>query len=536
MQSAAPSRLSRNTDGLFYTGDILTYRITGLTTYNLDRLKVNLKAYVDDAPGTSHIDTFDLYHSRSRESFSESCAKYLKVAQPAIMTELSELIAVLEQERIDSKNDTAKPDEIAMSDEEKEAALTILKSKDLLQIFLSLFDSLGYIGEEKNKLIGVIAVTSRLLADPVSLLFLARSGAGKTGIQNAICKTVPPEHLIQNTRLTGQSLFYREENALKNKVLAIEEDGGMESAMYSIRTMISSQQLSLSTTRTDPKTGKMTVDEYMVKGPLSVFISTTNPAALDDETRQRFLILTIDESQEQTQKILQAQRTKNTLSWYQLTCNESTVARQFHNMQRMLKPYTVVFPDNLKVFWPYGMLQMRREQGKFISLVKAITLLHQYQRKAGTLKRADNTVMEYVQATEGDVELALTLCQDVFARNVDDVSPQGRNLLKNIVDLTKIKLDEHRERNPKSDLQMSQIPFTRKELRLLYGWTNSSASRMLEHLTELGYLGQLGGKQGSTCRYVLLDTGEDDPMLEFRMSQLEESGWQQGGKNKKSMT
>ena len=303
--------------------------------------------------------------------------------------------------------------------------------------------------------------------------------------------------------------------------------------MYSVKTLISSQKLSIATTRTDPKSGKLTVDEYLVYGPVVVFLSTTNPAALDDETRQRFLILTIDESKEQTEKILQAQRSKNTLSWYQLTCDETNVNRLHHNMQRLLKSYTVVFPDDLKVFWPFGIMQMRREQGKFISLVKAITLLHQYQRKTGTLARADGTKMEYVMATQQDIELALSLGKEIFARNVDDVSPTGRNLLRNIVEYVNEKLTLMRETNPSTGLHISEVTFTRKEIRLRYGWGEKQVRVNCDHLVELGYLSALAGGNRTAFRYVLLDTGEDDPIFEFRLRELEQAGWEVKGQNGK---
>ena len=160
------------------------------------------------------------------------------------------------------------------------------------------------------------AAVSRLLSDPLAILILSRSGAGKTRLQDAVCKFVPPESVIQYTRLTGKSLFYKEENSLKHNVLAIEEDEGMQEAMYSIKTLISSQKLSVAATRTDAKTGKLSVDEYTVYGPVVVMVSTTNPNGLTDEEKRRFLILTIDESREQTKSILQMQRHKNRHTWY----------------------------------------------------------------------------------------------------------------------------------------------------------------------------------------------------------------------------
>ena len=515
MSTAQACSLSRSAEGLQFAGTNLFYRITGLTAYNLDRLRVTLKANPPDAAATFHIDTVDLYNSRSREMFAEACAKYLKAQQPAVMAELSQIIAALEAERITMREKGTAATVTPMTDDERKEALDTLKSKDLLKRIVGDFDGLGFIGEKHNKLLGYIAAVSRLQPDPLALLVLSRSGAGKTSLQDTVCKFVPPEAVIQYTRMTGQSLFYREQNALKNKVLAIEEEDGMREAMYSIKTLISSQKLSIAATRTDAKTGKFSVDEYSVHGPVVVIVSSTNPDALDDETKQRFLILTIDESPEQTRQILLAQITKNTHEWYQMTAEESSVLKLHHNMQRLLKPLTVTFTRDLRLVWPYSRLQMRREQQKFVSLVKAITLLHQHQRRTGSMKRADGGKMEYVQATQRDVDLALELGREVFARNVDDVSPTGRKLLTHIIELVKEKYDDLRSSEPKSDLLMSGVPFTRKELRERIGWSETQVRRNLDQLVELGYVGRINGRQGATFRYLLLDDGSADPEFCF---------------------
>ncbi|MDD5342919.1 MAG: hypothetical protein PHW12_00710 [Smithella sp.] len=513
-QGQSVCSLSHTPEGLVFTGTILTYRITGLVAYNLERLRVTLKANPSDMLGTFHIDTFDLYQSRSREFFAEACAKYLNVQVPLVMAELSQLIGALEAERI-AMREGKKSEAPAMTEAEKNEALEVLKSKDLLKRISGDFDGIGYIGEKYNKLLGYIAAVSRLQPDPLALLILSRSGAGKTSLQEAVCKLVPVESAIQYTRMTGQALFYRDQNALKNKVLAIEEEGGMQDAMYSIKTLISSQKLTIAATRTDTKTGKFSVDEYAVYGPVVVMVSSTNPNALDDETKQRFLILTIDESPEQTQSILTAQRTKNSHRWYQTTATENCVATLHHNMQRLLKPLIVTFPDELRFSWPFSRLQMRREQAKFFSLIKAITILHQYQRKTGTIKRADGSKMEFVQATQKDVDLALDLGRVVFVRNVDDVSPTGRTLLGEIIKQVKGKYDDMKSLEPNKSLLLSEIPFTRKELREATGWSETQIRQNIEPLVELGYLGKLTGRHGSTFRYVLLDDGSCDPKICF---------------------
>jgi hypothetical protein len=510
-ESERSSPLIRKTDGLYYTGTFLSFRITKLSTYNLERLKITLKAFLSEKPEEFHIDTLDLYSSRCRESFIESCQKYLKTKPEHINADLNSLIKVLEDERVRMREQGDEHAAIpAMTEKEKQEALDALKSKELLKQIVQGFDAIGFIGEKHNKLLGYIATVSRLLPDPLALLILSRSGAGKTSLQDAICKFVPPESVIQYTRLTGKSLFYREENALKNKILAIEEEEGMQEAMYSIKTLITSQKLSVAATRTDTKTGKLSVDEYTVYGPVVVMVSTTNPNGLTDEEKRRFLILTIDESIEQTKNILNMQRQKNRHSFIKMSMDETNFTRLHHNMQRLLKPLTVTFPDGLDIQYPHTRLQMRGEQSKFISLIKSITLLHQYQRKRGIEKRMDGTDFEYVQASQQDVELARELGKLIFPRNVDDVSPTGRILLKEISLLVQEKAAAMLTRNPKAEIDLATISFTRKELRERIGWSEKQVRIHIEALVELGYIGKLGGSQGSTCRYVLLDDGSND--------------------------
>ena len=205
----------------------------------------------------------------------------------------------------------------------------------------------------------------------------------------------------------------------------------------------------------------------------------------------------------------------NTEEWYQMTGAEQSVTRLHHNMQRMLRPLTVTFTRDLRLVWPYSRLQMRREQGKFVSLVKAITILHQYQRKVVTLKRLDGVKVECVEATQKDIDLALELAAEIFARNVDDVSPMGRRLLAAVGSLVKEKIGMLTANDPKRELRPFEVPFTRKELRERIGWSEPQVRRTLDQLVELGYIGKLSGRQGSTFRYVLLDDGTSDPEIVF---------------------
>jgi hypothetical protein len=93
------------------------------------------------------------------------------------------------------------------------------------------------------------------------------------------------------------------------------------------------------------------------------------------------------------------------------------------------------------------------------------------------------------------------------------------------VDLVNEKYAVLKQNDPHTERLKSEITFTRKELRERIGWSEPQVRRNIDHLVELGYIGRLAGRHGSTFRYVLLDTGDDDPTIDFRMGELEKDGW-----------
>ena len=100
-------------------------------------------------------------------------------------------------------------------------------------------EKLGYLGEEDNKLLSYFAMTSRKMKNPISVMVLSASGAGKSALQDTILSLCPKDDLVRLTSLSEKALFYKEKDALKHKVLAIAEDGGAIDADYAIRNLIS---------------------------------------------------------------------------------------------------------------------------------------------------------------------------------------------------------------------------------------------------------------------------------------------------------
>ena len=291
--------LYRETDYGFIVGyGDRQYHIKGIQK-GTTQLKVTVKASKDIERNLPfELTTIDLYSSRSRIWFAKLCASLFGEPEALTKEDIGNILILCESHQPKDK-ETA---DVHITKEEKEAALTFLKNPNLFDEILSDLETAGVTGEETNKLVGYLAAVSRKLDDPLSVLIQSRSAAGKSTLQDAILSFVPDEDYVKYTRITDQALFYKDEDSLVNKILAIEEEVGMGGAAYSIRNIQSSKKITVATTGKDNSTGKMKTEEYTVKGPVAVMITTT-AADVEGETGSRFLFLTIDESSQMTEAI-----------------------------------------------------------------------------------------------------------------------------------------------------------------------------------------------------------------------------------------
>jgi hypothetical protein len=222
--------------------------------------------------------------------------------------------------------------------------------------------------------------------------------------------------------------------------------------------------------------------------------TTTSPEALDYETRNRFVQVGIDESAEQTRKILVRQREADTLEGV-LRREEASVLRRVHqNAQRLLRPLRVVNPYAPRLSYPDERLMMRREQKKYLTLIKAIALLHQHQREVKRARRGDVEV-EYVEVVPRDIALANALARQVLGRSLDELAHPTRQLLKHLVDLT---------------ARSGARTFTRHEVRQATGWTDWQVRLHLAQLLDLEYVVLASGRVGKRMTYELLFDGDPE--------------------------
>lgn len=488
-----------------------SYRIRGITAVRLDQLKVSIKLTYN---GLYHIDTFDLYSAKARNLFITQARKVLSIDSGAVNQDLSVIVENLESLQAKMREEKAvKTDHQEMTEQEKDEAMEFLKSKDLLDKIIADFKACGQIGEETNLLLGYLVTISRKLSTPLAVLVVSRSGSGKTTLQDTILSFTPPEDYEKYTRLTDQALFYKTEDALKHKLLAIEEEKGASGCAYSLRNLQSSHALSIAATVKDPATGKLKTDVYKVSGPTAIMITTTFSEDFDYETYNRFIILTIDESMSQTRRILERQRLNETIEGIVDKKRREKIKRRHHNAQRLLKMLEIANPYSNQLTFIDTILRARREQPKYLAIIKTIALLRQYQKETKTIE-TDGQVIEYIEVDLKDIEMANRIANEILGRNLDELSPPSRNLLIEIKKMVELVAIEQKK-------ESVDIIFTRRDVREFTRWSDYQIKVHIKQLEELEYLYAMHGGPGKRYAYQLLWDGNGMDGEKFLMGLID---------------
>jgi DNA primase len=472
--------------------DERSYRVRGLDKNNsLEVLKVNVRLMVN---GLYYVNVVDLYQARQRQAYIDEAAKETLLDPEQIKRDLGKLLLALEQkqeERIHAALAPVVPT-VTMSEAERAEALELLRDPRLIERVVNDF---AITGERINKVSAYLGTVSRLLDRPLAIIIQSTSAAGKSSLMEAVLAMMPEEAKIKYSAMTGQSLYYLGETDLKHKILAIVEEEGAEKASYALKLLQSEGELTIASTVKD-ENGRLKTEEYHVEGPVMIFLTTT-AVDIDEELLNRCIVLTVDESREQTEAIHHLQRQAETLEGLQKKLEHQRVLRVHRNAQRLLRPLHVINPYAPRLTFLSDRTRTRRDHVKYLTLIRTIALLHQYQREEKRL--ADGT--PYIEATLADIAVANRLAHEVLGRSLDELPPQTRKLLG--------LLDAYVTRQcQEQKTEKQQCCFSRRQVREVTGWSNTQLKVHLDRLVDLEYLLPHRGCRGQSFLYELLFDGD----------------------------
>ncbi|MCA1714431.1 MAG: hypothetical protein LC715_04685 [Gammaproteobacteria bacterium] len=478
-----------------------SYRVRGLArNLSAEVLKVTLRLSSGEH---LHLDTLDLYQARQRSAFVKAAALELGVAESVIAGDLAALVIALEPLQEAAIRGALQPDASnespALTAHEEAAGLALLRDPMLAERIVADVEAIGVVGEGTNALVGYLAMGSRLLAKPLAILIQSTSAAGKSTLMDALLSLMPERERVHYSAMTGQSLFYIGEGNLKHKILAIAEEEGVRQAAYALKLLQSQGELTIASTGKDPQTGKLVTSEYRVEGPVMLCLTTT-AIDIDEELLNRCLVLTINETAEQTRSIQQRQRAARTLQGLQARVRSEHILAAHRAAQTLLRPLAVVNPFAESLTFASDRVRLRRDHVKYLALIDAIALLHQHQRPVQTIE-VDGAAVDYIEVTQADIALANRLAHAVLGRSLDELPPQTRRVLS--------ALDAWiGEQALMQGIERGGVRFTRRTVRGHLGLSDTQLRVHLDRLVQLDYVLAHAGKQGQLYAYSLRFDGD----------------------------
>ena len=475
------------------------YRVRGLAkNLSYELLKVNLLAARAEM---FYVDTLDLYSAKQRQSYVSQAAMELQLKEEVIKADVGRVLLKLEalqEQNIRKAVEPKAPAEVAIPEAERAQALELLKSPNLIERIVDDLTACGLVGEKTNKLVAYLAATSRKLDAPLAVLVQSSSAAGKSALMDAILALMPEEDRVKYSAMTGQSLFYIGNGNLKHKILAIAEEEGASRASYALKLLHSEGELTMASTGKDPQTGNLVTQEYRVEGPTMIF-TTTTAIDIDAELQNRCLVLSVDESRDQTQAIHTLQRARRTLEGLARKAGRADIHKRHRNAQRLLRPLEVLNPYAERLTFPDAATRTRRDHEKYLTLIDTITLLHQHQRDIKTTIRNGQTI-EYIEATVDDIAQANTLAHEVLGRSLDELPPQTRRVLETV---DAYVAGECRRQS----MERTAFHFSRRSLREACAISDTQLRLHLDRLVMLEYLIVHRGARGQSFVYELVYDG-----------------------------
>ncbi len=475
------------------------WRIRGLArNLSYEHMKINLLAACGEH---FHVDALDLYSARQRGLFLKQAAEELQVKSEILKKDLGKVLLKLEELQDQQIKKQLEPKDAAvhLSEDERKAALKLLKDKRLLDRITADLGTCGLVGEYTNKLVAYIAAVSRKLSKPLAVMVQSSSASGKSALMDAVLTFCPEEERVQYSAMTGQSLFYMGESDLKHKILAIAEEEGAEKASYALKLLQSEGKLSIASTGKDPKSGRLITHEYSVEGPAAILLTTT-AIDLDEELLNRCIVLAVDESREQTRAIHQMQREDRTLEGLERRLARTDLRKLHKNAQRLLRPLHVVNPYADRLTFLDDTTRTRRDHLKYLGLIDAVALIHQYQReiKTGVVR---GRRIDYIEATLSDIAMANQLACEALGRTLDELPPQTRKLLEMVHGMVA-------ECCEAQQIDQQDFFFSRRDVLDATGWSYPQVRKHLARLMDLEYLLVHRGRRGHSFVYEMLWDGE----------------------------
>lgn len=405
------------------------------------RVKAGVTALLDGRPIA--VETLDLASSNARERFAKAiAAKAPDLDIEAVEAELMQLAAEPSAVLVEDDAPRSRDDLLAVYDELVECELAAMPSgvvedaeamltdPRLVDYILADIAALGVVGERVLALAIYLLGVSRLLAKPLAAILQGPTSSGKSFVIECIARLFPDEATLIATDITPMALYYLPTGRLIHRWVVAGERSRIQNderaeAARALREMLSSGELRKAVpVKIDGQMQTIVIHQH---GPIA-YVESTTATRIFDEDANRSLLLSTDESPEQTRRIV----TAAAMSAQGDSPDIGPIVARHHALQRILRRVRVVIPfaKRLAAAMPSERPEARRAIGHALDLIRAVAVLHQRQRARGIVQHGDP-----IQATIADYVVARRLLCAPLGRALGGAVPEAAaNLGKRLAD------------------------------------------------------------------------------------------------------
>ena len=353
---------------------------------------------------------------------------------------------------------------------------------------------MGLIGENRAAKLTYLAITSRLLGEPVNIAVKGLSSSGKSYTVECVIRLFPDEAVYTMTAMSERALIYLDE-PLKHRTVVLfeaaalrenrEKDGDM--AAYIVRSLLSEGRIEYPVVIRDEDTGQLHTEKLVIEGPTNL-ITTTTAVSLHGENETRLLSVPSNDSKEQTRAVMITSAEEKKRAGADLA--------DWHDLQRWLAAdgrRDVVIPYAACVAWqiPPEAVRLRRDWNAVRSLIRAHALIHQLNR--------DTDGQGRIVAALEDYTAVRSLTGDLIAEAIGaTVRPTVRETVGAVAEAEALSKDGY-----------ATVHDVARHLEL----ERSAAQRRLNTARDKGYVVNIEDKKGRPARYVIGETLPGDVIV-----------------------
>jgi len=477
-----------NPYNLRYRGMEARYSVRGGLRNDMDSLRVSL--VIESIKPTAHYQKYrnkaDLYENKQVEKIAREASDKLDLRADLVELDMNKLTDLLEEYRdslFAKGKDQGKHPLIKTDPSMMARCREFLSGPDLTERLNRMISQAGVVGEETNRLFLFIIATSYKMPDTLHALIQGSTGSGKTHLLARISSLIPREDVKRFTRVTDSSFYNYGAYDLQNKLICLEDlDGMKEEAQLAFRELQSREMLSTSTTGQDEK-GNLRAYEKVVYGPIASLACTTRGEVYEDNMSRCFVIA-VDESREQTQRVIRYQNRK--ASGQIDARQEQETAHFLQHCIRLLQPCPVINPYADKVHLPEEAHKIRRLNELYQSFVKQVTLVHQYRRKKNSRGR--------LITQREDLQAAAEIMFESILLKIDELDGSLRLFYERLKEYVKTLGGEHYD----------TYTFGQREVRQALNLSKSQVQRYIYDLLGLEYITVSGGHINRGYRYRII--------------------------------